>query len=75
MQWIELHACSECVFNLTDQCSHLFQQRVSCLPIGASGFRHTGVLLLFSVTLKNTETFTHLDVCVCVGMNQCLCRV
>lgn len=33
--------------------SDLFQQRVSCFPIGASGFRHTLMLLLLSVTLQN----------------------
>lgn len=29
----------------------LFQQRISCLPIGASGSRHTNVSLLLSVTI------------------------
>lgn len=38
--------------------AHLFQQRVSCRPIGASGLRHT-CSLFFSVTLKNTCKSTH----------------
>ena len=48
-------------FTFTDQCPHLFQQRISCLPMGASGLRHT-VSLLLSVTLKKKRTHktTHL---------------
>ncbi len=49
------------VVTFTAQSSHLFQQRISCLPIGASGSRHTNVSLLLSVTLKKTQVKpTHL---------------
>lgn len=41
------------VCELKDQRSHLFQQRISCLAIGLSGFRHTCLLLLIA-TLKTT---------------------
>lgn len=41
--------------------SHLLQQWISFLPIGASGSRHTSLSLLLSVTLKNTRDHTPLD--------------
>lgn len=41
--------------------SHLLQQRISRLPIGASGSRHTSASVLLSVTLKSTWEHTPLD--------------
>lgn len=41
--------------------SHLLQQCLSFLPIGASGSRHTSLPLLLSVTLENTREHTPLD--------------
>lgn len=52
--------------------THLFQQRISCLPIGAVSFRQTGSLMPFTVTLKKRQTpliYPHSSGCVC----ECLC--